>query len=166
MPEGAVISGIKSKSHKATGYNELSMDDTPGKEKFTIHGQYDMASTIKHDQTTTVHNNRTDKVDVDDSETVGNNQTQTVGVNQTIKVGVDHHDGVLTVPVEALAMEKANAFVFKVADGKAKKTAVKLGFNDGANVEITEGLADGEGVIVPGKVPPADGQPVKPEAAK
>ena len=63
-------------------------------------------------------------------------------------------------------MEKTNAFVFKTADGKAKKGAVKLGFNDGANVEILEGLADGEAVIVPGKVPPADGQPVKLEAAK
>jgi type VI secretion system secreted protein VgrG len=95
LPEGAVVSGIKSKSHKATGYNEMSMDDTPGKEKFTIHGQYDMASTIEHDQTTTVHNNRTDTIDVDDTESVGNDQTQSVGnnhkqtvkVNQTIKVG-------------------------------------------------------------------------------
>ena len=94
LPAGAVVSGIKSKSHKAGGYNEMSMDDTPGKEKFTIHGQYDMGSTVEHDQTTTVHNNRTDKVDVDDSETVGNNQTQTVGVNQTIKIGADRKKNV------------------------------------------------------------------------
>jgi type VI secretion system secreted protein VgrG len=94
LPAGAVVSGIKSKSHKAGGYNEMSMDDTPGKEKFTIHGQYDMASTVEHDQTTTVHNNRTDKVDVDDAETIGNNQTQTVGVNQTIKVGADRKKNV------------------------------------------------------------------------
>ena len=97
LPGGAVFSGIKSKSHKAGGYNEMSMDDTAGKEKITIHGQYDMASTIEHDQTTTVHNCRTDKIDVDDSETVGNDQTQSVGnnhkltvkLNQTIKVGAD-----------------------------------------------------------------------------
>ena len=95
LPAGAVVSGIKSKSHKAGGYNEMSMDDTPGKEKFTIHGQYDMASTIEHDQTTTVHNKRTDTIDVDDTESVGNDQTQSVGnnhkqtvkVDQTIKVG-------------------------------------------------------------------------------
>ncbi|UXH80652.1 type VI secretion system Vgr family protein [Roseateles amylovorans] len=87
LPAGGVVSGMKSKSHKATGYNELSMDDTAGKEKITIHGQYDMATTIEHDQTSTIHNNRTDKVDVDDAETVGNNQTQTVGVNQTISIG-------------------------------------------------------------------------------
>ncbi len=89
LPAAAVISGIKSKTHKGAGYNELSMDDTAGKEMITIHGQYDMATTIEHDQTLTVHNNRTDTIDVDDSETVGNNQTQSVGVNQTISVGSD-----------------------------------------------------------------------------
>ncbi len=88
------------------------------------------------------------------------------GMYASIRIAVEKHTGAITVPVEALVMEKLNAFVFKTVDGKAKKTAVKLGFNDGTNAEILEGLADGEGVIVPGKVPPADGQAVKPEAAK
>ena len=88
------------------------------------------------------------------------------GMYASIRIAVEKHTSAITVPVEALVMEKTNAFVFKVADGKAKKTAVKLGFNDGVNAEIIEGLADGEGVIVPGKVPPADGQTVKAEVAK
>ena len=88
------------------------------------------------------------------------------GMYASIRIAVEKHTGAITIPVEALVMEKTNAFVFKTADGKAKKTAVKLGFNDGVNAEIVEGLAEGEGVIVPGKVPPADGQTVKPEAAK
>ena len=87
FPAGAVLSGIKSNTHKGAGYNELSMDDTAGKEKITIHGQYDMNSTIEHDQTLTVHNCRTDRIDVDDSESVGNNQTCSVGVNQSLTVG-------------------------------------------------------------------------------
>ena len=87
FPAGAVLSGIKSNTHKGAGYNELSMDDTAGKEKITIHGQYDMNSTIEHDQTLTVHNCRTDRVDVDDSESVGNNQSCDVGVNQSLTVG-------------------------------------------------------------------------------
>ncbi|WP_343628429.1 type VI secretion system tip protein TssI/VgrG [Roseateles sp.] len=89
LPAGAVVSGVKSKTHKGSGYNELSMDDTAGKELITIHGQYDMATTIEHDQRSTIHNNRTDVVDVDDSETVGNNQTQSIGVNQSVTVGAD-----------------------------------------------------------------------------
>jgi hypothetical protein len=39
-------------------------------------------------------------------------------------------------------MEKTNAFVFKHTDGKAMKTAVKIGFNDGTNVEVPELKAD------------------------
>ncbi len=88
------------------------------------------------------------------------------GMYATIKVGVDRHDGVLVVPVEALTMEKTNAFVFKSADGKAKKTAVTLGFNDGARVEILTGLTEGEPVILVGKATFTDGQSIQPEAAK
>jgi type VI secretion system secreted protein VgrG len=87
FPAGAVLSGIKSQTHKGGGYNELSMDDTAGAEKITIHGQFDMNSTIEHDQTLTVHNNRTDTVDVDDSETIGNNQTWKVGVTRDATIG-------------------------------------------------------------------------------
>jgi type VI secretion system secreted protein VgrG len=87
LPAGGVVSGIKSNTHKGAGYNEMSMDDTAGKEKITIHAQYDMNTTVENNQTTTVHNNRTDTIDVDDSETVGNNQTCSVGVDQTITVG-------------------------------------------------------------------------------
>lgn len=87
LPAGTSVSGVKSKTHKGQGFNEMSFDDTAGKEKITIHGQYDMNTVVEHDQTSTVHNNRTDVVDVDDSETVGNNQTQTIGVDQTITIG-------------------------------------------------------------------------------
>jgi RND family efflux transporter MFP subunit len=82
------------------------------------------------------------------------------GMYANIRIAVEKHTGVITVPVEALVMEKTNAFVFKVGDGKAKKTAVKTGFNDGANAEILEGVTAGERVILPGKIPPAHDQPV------
>jgi type VI secretion system secreted protein VgrG len=89
FPAGAVISGMKSDTHKGGGYNEMSFDDTAGKERITVHGQYDMNSVIEHDQTLTVHNNRTDRVDVDDSESVGNNQKWDVGVNRDAKIGAN-----------------------------------------------------------------------------
>jgi type VI secretion system secreted protein VgrG len=87
LPAGGVVSGLKSQTHKGSGYNELSMDDTAGKEKITIHGQYDMNTTVEHDQTTTVHNCRTDQIDVDDTATVGNNRTVTIGANLSESVG-------------------------------------------------------------------------------
>jgi type VI secretion system secreted protein VgrG len=87
QPGAAVVSGLKTNTHKGTGSNEMSMDDTAGKEMVTIHGQYDMSTTVEHDQTTTVHNNRTDKIDVDDAETVGSNQSLSVGGNRSSTVG-------------------------------------------------------------------------------
>ena len=88
------------------------------------------------------------------------------GMYATIKIGVDRHAGTLVVPVEALAMEKANAFVFKIAEGKAKKTAVTLGFNDGAKAEILTGAGEGEAVILVGKATFTDGQTVRVEEGK
>jgi type VI secretion system secreted protein VgrG len=51
LPSKMVVSGIKSQTHKGQGYNEMSMDDTAGKEKITIHGQHDLNTTIEHDET-------------------------------------------------------------------------------------------------------------------
>jgi type VI secretion system secreted protein VgrG len=87
FPAGAVLSGVKSNTHKGSGNNELSMDDTAGKERVFIHGQYNMDTVVEHDQTSTIHNKRTDRVDVDDSESVGNNQKWDVGVNRDAKIG-------------------------------------------------------------------------------
>ena len=86
LPDGGVVSGIKSATHKGSGYNEMSMNDTAGKEKFTIHGQYDMGTTVGNDQTNTIGNNRTTSVAVDDSESVGSNQNISVGANQDVTV--------------------------------------------------------------------------------
>ena len=87
FPAGAVLSGYKSNTHKGSGNNELSVDDTAGKERVYIHGQYNMDTVIEHDQTSTIHNCRTDRVDVDDSESIGKNQKWDVGVNRDAKIG-------------------------------------------------------------------------------
>ncbi len=112
LPAAAVISGMKTQTHKGQGFNEMSMDDTAGKEKITIHGQYDMGTTVLHDQTSTVNNNRTDKVGVDDSETIGSNQTLSVGANQSISVGADRSKSVTgneTTTVNGHRSETVNA---------------------------------------------------------
>jgi type VI secretion system secreted protein VgrG len=70
-----VVSGLKSKTHKGQGYNEMSMDDTAGKEKITIHAQYDMGTTVEHDDTQTVHNDRTITVDGKHTETIKKDTT-------------------------------------------------------------------------------------------
>lgn len=88
------------------------------------------------------------------------------GMYASIKVGVEKHTDVLTIPVDALVMEKVTAFVFLVADGKAKKTPVKIGFNDGTRVEVTSGLDASASVILAGKLALTDAQPVTALEAK
>lgn len=83
------------------------------------------------------------------------------GMYATMRLGVEKHGGVVCVPAGALLVEKSGASVFKLVDGKAKKIAVKAGFNDGANAEIAEGVSEGDAVLVPSGVPLADGQEVR-----
>ncbi len=76
LPGSKVMMGIKSNSTiGGGGYNEFVLDDTKGKEKINIHGQYDMATTIEHDDTQTIHNNRTITVDGTHTETIKKDTT-------------------------------------------------------------------------------------------
>jgi membrane fusion protein (multidrug efflux system) len=88
------------------------------------------------------------------------------GMYASIRLGVEKHTEALTLPVEALAMEKLNAFVFVADAGKAKKMAVKIGFNDGTKVEVLSGLAGSEAVVLVGKLALADGAPINAVEAK
>lgn len=88
------------------------------------------------------------------------------GMYATMRLGVEKHDGVIYVPSAAVLVEKAGASVFKLADGRAKKCAVKAGFNDGARAEIVEGVSEGEAVLVPSGAALADGQEVRVVEAK
>jgi len=88
------------------------------------------------------------------------------GMYATMKLGVEKHSDALLVPVEAAAFEKAGTFVLTVADGKAKKLPVKTGFNDGASVEILDGLVPNQPVILVGKLVLSTGQPVNVAEAK
>ncbi len=85
-----MLSGVKSNTHKGKGSNEMTMDDTAGKERVFIHGQYNMDTVIKHDQTSTIHKNRTDKVDVDDSGDRGRESGRfDVVKNQTVTIDAE-----------------------------------------------------------------------------
>lgn len=82
------------------------------------------------------------------------------GMYTTAKIGVETRADALLVPVEAVVMEKTNAFLFLAVDGKAKKTAVKLGFNDGTKAEIASGATEQDRALLVGKLTLTDGQAV------
>jgi len=55
LPGQKVVSGMKSNSTPGGGgYNEMSMDDSKGKENITIHAQKDMATTVENNRTATI----------------------------------------------------------------------------------------------------------------
>jgi membrane fusion protein (multidrug efflux system) len=83
------------------------------------------------------------------------------GMFGTVKIGIEKKQDALLLPVEALVTEKANAFAFVVVESKAKKTPIKIGFNDGKNIEITAGLKPSDQAILIGKRALNDGQPIK-----
>ncbi|TDU72910.1 membrane fusion protein (multidrug efflux system) [Prosthecobacter fusiformis] len=81
------------------------------------------------------------------------------GMFVTARLAVEQHDGATLIPVAGLVKEKASSFVFKHVNGKAVKTAVKPGFNDGVNVELPELKAD-DVILLPGTIILTDGQDV------
>jgi membrane fusion protein (multidrug efflux system) len=87
------------------------------------------------------------------------------GAYASVRLEVERKPDALLVPVQALLVEKAGASVFTVVDGKAKKTPVQTGFNDGLNVELLNAKLD-QPVILVGKQTLTDGQPVNATEAK
>lgn len=88
------------------------------------------------------------------------------GMYANVLLEVERKSDALLVPVGAVLVEKAGSSVFIVSEGKAKKTPVRIGFNDGKNAEIVEGLAITQPVILSGKQTLNDGQPVTVSEAK
>lgn len=82
------------------------------------------------------------------------------GMYANVQLEVERKRDALLVPVKALLVEKAGSSVFTVAEGKARKTPVQTGFNDGTNVEIASGLAASQTVILLNGQPLNTDQPV------
>lgn len=83
------------------------------------------------------------------------------GMLVSVKLGIQRHDDALLLPVAAVVTDKSGTYCWRLVDGKAQKGAVKTGFNDGKQVEITEGVGAGDTVILAGKLSLKDGQAVQ-----
>ncbi|MDK8836130.1 efflux RND transporter periplasmic adaptor subunit [Actinomyces urogenitalis] len=87
------------------------------------------------------------------------------GLPVTIGVDAGSASGVLLVPVTAVegSTSKGNVWVVTDPDNpqQAEKREVTLGINDGLNIEVTEGLTEGEEILlfVPGKDAARTGEP-------
>ena len=84
----------------------------------------------------------------------------------TVKLTVGSKASAPLLPIDALVTEKTRTSVFLLVDGKAHKVPVKVGFEDGKNFEVAEGVASDAQVIRAGKLPLVDGMAVERKAAK
>lgn len=83
------------------------------------------------------------------------------GMLVTARIGIEHKESALLMSVDALVMEKANAFAYTIDRNNAAKHPIKTGFNDGKNVEVLEGLHANDAVILSGKLKLSNGQAVQ-----
>ncbi len=84
------------------------------------------------------------------------------GLSAKVVIAGGVAENVLVVPITAVegAAGSGNVY-FVLADGTTESRAVTLGLNDGANVEVQEGLVEGDQILefvpgAPGAVDPAD----------
>jgi type VI secretion system secreted protein VgrG len=143
LPKQGMVSGLKSNSTPGGGgYNEMSMDDTKGKEKITIHAQYDMGTTVEHDDSQTVHNNRTIGVDGTHTETIKKDTTITVTegkevntVNQQIEVTSQTAHIHLTASTQIKLEVGASKLLMK-SDGSIELSGVNIAIDGSQKVRI------------------------------
>ena len=142
LPGEKTRSGIKTKTYKGGGNNEMSMDDTPGKEQIRIHGQYNLDTVIEHDETHTIHNNRTKKVDVDETMTIGNDQKLDVGVNKTVTVGTNHSETIGSNQTVNVGANQTNSIGANQSTtvGSNQTNTVAMMKNESVGVSSTESV--------------------------
>jgi RND family efflux transporter MFP subunit len=96
-----------------------------------------------------------------------NNESETLwpGTLVTTKLIIRTEDAIV-VPTEAVQRSQSGNFVFVVKDGVAKVKPVTVDRTSQGISVISEGLADGESVVVDGQLLLSDGTRVEPRVSK
>ncbi len=83
------------------------------------------------------------------------------GMFGRVRVVYDQRADALVVPRSALVGDDKDASVFVVEADVAKRRKVKLGYADGGQVEVVDGIAEGEQVVTLGQAALRDGAKVQ-----
>ena len=91
------------------------------------------------------------------------NQKSLLRPGMFARVGVryDSNENTLLLKREAVVTQKDESSVFVVRDGVATKQEVKLGYAMGSDIEILDGLVEGDEVVVTGQGGLRDGSSVR-----
>jgi membrane fusion protein, multidrug efflux system len=83
------------------------------------------------------------------------------GLFARIRLIVDRHEQAIIIPEEALIPRGDRRFVYRIVEGKAVLTEVKIGLRQTGRVEIVDGLTAGEVIVTAGHIKLRDGSPVR-----
>lgn len=89
------------------------------------------------------------------------------GMFGRMKLVVERHSDVIVAPNASISWEGDKQFVYKIEDGKVKRTQVKVGIRNDAHVEVLEGIIEGDVLATDNLIELKDGESVnikKPEA--
>jgi hypothetical protein len=92
---------------------------------------------------------------------VPNDGTLVAGCEARVRLQDAVRRGALTVPAEALIVQPDATVVFVLHDGRARRVPVRRGYDDGVRIEVLEGLAGKEEVLIGARGLIADGTAVE-----
>ena len=128
------VSGFKTRSTTKGGganYNEISFDDTIGKELLLMHAEKDHSLTVENDQTDDIGNDRTSTIGNDDTLAVKNNQTINITGSQATTAGktitIDAGQSItLKTGAASLTMEASGAISVKGTNISVQGVAIDM----------------------------------------
>lgn len=82
------------------------------------------------------------------------------GMFARFTIAYEKHEGALLVPQQAVVVEDEEASVYVVTNGEVSRRIVETGISSAGQVEILEGLADGEEIVTVGHSSLRDGSKV------
>jgi membrane fusion protein (multidrug efflux system) len=82
------------------------------------------------------------------------------GLFARVRLILDERPEALVVPEQALVPDGEQRYVFRVRDGQARRTEVRIGQRRSGQVEIVDGLAAGDTVVTAGQLKLRDGTPI------
>jgi len=71
-----------------------------------------------------------------------------IGSKVTLKIRIDSRDDVLIIPEEAVYEKNKKTYVEIIDSGERKEVEVKIGLENNDNIEVIEGLKEGQEVII------------------
>jgi HlyD family secretion protein len=81
--------------------------------------------------------------------TIESDQILTAGASADVEIVTDQKDQVLLLPLRAISSSDITKYVYKLENGRAKKTAITIGLSNYESAEVISGLEKGDLVVLP-----------------